>query len=189
MPGLDTNTLQQLITDFFNSGGKQSLNDAARPYEIEELIRAFQNLRTQMGKLVNGLNETQINYSPNTDTYSLSEVISHLISSQGNTYNGFIDAAHSDRPHIDPIPRGPGAGAEKGLTAKILQDRLGKATDDLVLVLRETFNPNDERLTQHPVFGMLSHKGWMLFQLSHDLDHLQQAQTVRRMSGFPRRGL
>ena len=185
MPELTTAALEHLITEFFLSGGKQRLSDIARPFAIDELTRPFENLRRTMSRTLQGLTEPQVTFSPDAGTYSLSEVVTHLISAQGNTYNAFLDIACSTLPHIDPIPRGPGAGAEKGVSSADLQGRLQQATSDLIDILRKTYNPDDEREVLHPIFNNLTYKGWMLFQLAHDLDHVKQAQTLRRSAGFP----
>ena len=185
MPELTTAALEHLITEFFLSGGKQRLSDLARPFAIDELIRPFENLRRTMSRTLQGLTEAQVMFSPDANTYSVSEVVTHLISAQGNTYNAFLDIACSTLPHVDPVPRGPGAGAEKGVTAADLQHRLQQATHDLIDILRKTYNPAEEREVLHPIFSNLTYKGWMLFQLAHDLDHVKQAQTVRRSPSFP----
>jgi hypothetical protein len=185
MPELDSPTIERLAGEYFRSERRITLSELAYPYSVEELIRAFENLRRSIKRLLNGLTEDQINYNPDDNTYSISEVISHLISAQGITYNGFIDVSSSRRPHIDPVPRNPGGGAEKGLTALILQERLQKATDDLIRLLHEVTPEQIENEAKHPFFGSASGKGFMLFQLAHDLDHLKQTQAVRRSASFP----
>src|SRR5258706_1663362 len=137
MPELDSATIERLAGEYFRSGQRVSLSELADPYLVDELIRGFENLRRSIKRLLNGITEEQINYKPDENTYSISEVISHLVSAQGITYNGFIDMSASTRPHIDPVPRGPGGGAEKGLTSMILQERLQKATDELIHMVRE----------------------------------------------------
>lgn len=187
MPELDSAALERLTAKVFARGRPENLIEVASPFSVNELIRGFENLRRNMMRLLNGLTEVQVNYSPDENTYSLSEVVSHLVAAQGIPYNAFLDIAASTLPHIDPVPRGPGAGAEKGLTGPVLQERLQKATNDLVHVLHETYNPSDEKIMTHPIFGKASHRSFMLFQLLHDLDHLKQAQAVRRTPGFPRK--
>ncbi len=187
MPELNTATLDKMVTEFFLNGRQPSLSIIAKPFSADDLIHAFENLRRSMLRLLGGLNEAQINYSPDANTYSLSEIVSHLSAAQGLTYNAFLDIASSTLPHVDPVPRAPGGGAEKGLNGQILQQRLQKASDDLIRALRDAYNPTVEKEVPHPFLGTLTLRGWMLFQLSHDLDHLKQAQTVRRSPSFPRK--
>ena len=187
MPELNTATLDKMVTEFFLNGRQPSLSILVKPFSADDLMRAFENLRRSMTRLLTDLNEVQINFSPDANTYSLSEIVSHLAAAQGLTYNAFLDIASSTLPHVDPVPRNPGGGAEKGLNGQILQARLQKATDDLLGALRNAYNPTTEKEVQHPGLGMLTLRGWMLFQLSHDLDHLKQAQTVRRSPAFPKK--
>lgn len=184
MPALDTATVERLATQFFR-GEQGSLSDLAAPYSIDDLIRAFENLRHGMWRILNRLSEEQIAFSPDPNTYSLSEVVSHLVAAQGNTYNAFLDLGGSTLPHVDPVPRTPGGGAEKGLTSTILQERLQKGTDGLITVLKQVYTGDDAKKVKHFLFGDLTYKGWMLFQVAHDLDHLKQAQVLRRSPGFP----
>lgn len=184
MPALDVATVERLATQFFH-GKQDSLSNLATPYSIDELIRAFENLRQGMWRILNRLSEEQITFSPDPNTYSLSEVVSHLIAAQGNTYNAFLDLGDSTLPHVDPVPRNPGGGAEKGLNAAILQQRLKKGSDDLVTLLRQVYKGDDAKMVKHFLFGDLTYKGWMLFQVAHDLDHLKQAQVLRRSPNFP----
>ena len=184
MPELDATTIDQIATKVFRR--ETTLSDEAIKYSIDELLQSFSNLRLRMVQIINGLTQDQINYNPDLDTYSLSEVITHLISAQGNVYNALLDSAASTLPHIDPIPRGEGAGAEKGMTSQILQERLQKATYDLIAIARQMYDPNSTTQVEVGPFGKTSQKGMLLFQLYHDLDHLRQSQTVRRSPTFPK---
>ncbi len=184
MPPLDTATVERLATQFFHAE-HGSLSVLATPYSIDELNRAFENLRHGMWRLLNRLTEEQVMFSPDPNTYSISEVVSHLVAAQGNTYNAFLDLAASNLPHVDPVPRNPGGGAERGLTAVMLQARLQKGTDDIVSLLKQVYEGDDAKMVKHFLFGDLTYKGWMLFQVVHDLDHLKQAQVLRRSPAFP----
>src|SRR5260221_11835885 len=128
MPPLDTASVERLVTQFFHAE-HGSLSVLATPYSIDELNRAFENLRHGMWRLLNRLTEEQVMFSPDPNTYSISEVVSHLVAAQGNTYNAFLDLAASNLPHVDPVPRNPGAVAEKGLTAVMLWGRLAESSE------------------------------------------------------------
>jgi hypothetical protein len=188
MPELDAATIEQMSIAYFRDR-KSTLAELAAPYTVEDLLRSLQNLRQGMTRLLNGLQEHQVAFSPDPNTYSLSEVITHLIAAQGNTYNGLIDISASTIPHIDPVPRGEGAGAEKGVSATTLQLRLKEATQKYVDVVKVTAKDTDETVTEVPFFGKVTAKGWLLFQIAHDLDHLKQAQVLRRSADFPRKVL
>lgn len=186
LPRLDVATLEQFALTYFRDRAKP-LVELAAPYSLDDLAEAFKGLRESMKRMLNGLTPEQVAYSPDPSTYSLSEVVSHLIAAQGNTYNGLIDLGESTRPHVDPVPRDPGGGAEKDLTAGELQARLTEATEQLLTVLYETALAAEQRVEDNAYFGKISNKGLFLFQLMHDLDHFKQAQVMRRTPGFPRK--
>lgn len=184
MPELDTTTLETMIVTYFKDRSP-ALLEQVNSYTIDELIRAFENLRKGMLRALKGLTEEQVTFSPDDATYSLSEVITHIIVGQNMTYNAFLDIASSTLPHVDPLPRGAGDGAVKGVGAEELQQRLQKATDELIGILRTTYKEEIHQTVQHPFMGKLSYKGWVFFQLGHDLDHLKQIQVLRRSPFFP----
>jgi hypothetical protein len=160
----------------------------AEEFEMEDMLRAFENVRRNMVKMVTEMTPEQVNFNPDAETYSLSEVFTHIVSAQGNVYNGFLDTGESTRPHIDPIPRGAGAGAEKGKLPTQIGQELQEATDQLIMIVRETYDPANKRTIPSPLRGeSLTQKAMMLFQLLHDLDHFRQSQMLRRSRGFPSR--
>ena len=183
MPELNAATIDQFAARVFR--GEAQIEQIIESYSMDELLRAFEGSRRGMLRLLNGLNEAQINFTPDPNTYSLSEVVSHIVASQGNVYNAFIDLSLAERPHIDPVPRNPGGGAQKGLSAEVLQAEFQKATNDLVELARATYDPTIKTQIEYNQFGKLSYKGFMFFQLVHDLDHIKQAQTLRRSPLFP----
>lgn len=185
MPELDVAALGQAAIAIFRGG--QSPTHVAAAYTMDELVNAFIGLRRAMIRLLNGLSGEQINFNPDEETYSLSEVVTHMIAAQGNTYNSFLESVSSPKPHIDPVPRSPGGGAEKGLSAETVQQRLQQATDALIQIVHETYDPNNTHQVQMGNFGLMSQKGFMLFQLMHDLDHFKQSQALRRSPSFPGR--
>src|SRR5579859_4969445 len=145
MPELDAVIIDQIASRAFR--GETNFADEAEPYTIDEVLRAFTNLRNRMMTLLDGLTLEQVNYNPDPLSYSLSEVVTHLSAAQGQTYNGLIDLSASKLPHVDPVPRGAGAGAEKGRTSEMLREQLQKATDSLIEIVRQTYSPSrNERI-------------------------------------------
>ncbi len=185
MPDIDSAAIEQAALAVFRGG--QPPTKVADAYTMDELVKAFVGLRRATSRLLNGLSEEQVNFNPDEATYSLSEVVTHLIAAQGDTYNSFLDSVSSSRPHIDPVPRTAGGGAEKGLTAATVQQRLQRATDDLLQIVHETYDPTSTRQVPLGNFGLMSQKGFMLAQLIHDLDHFKQSQALRRAPSFPAR--
>jgi hypothetical protein len=190
MAKLDTTTVESIQTNLFRLNLPPSqlgakLSETADAYTLHDLVEGFESLRRSQLRLITSLSDEQVRFSHYDSDFSLSEIISHVCIAQNLTHNLLIDSTSSELPHLDPVPRGAGDGSERGLTSAELSRRLQHATDQLLTVLHLIEHLNSPRLARHPLFGMMTTKGVMLYQIGHDLDHLKQAQTVRRMPGFP----
>jgi len=184
---IDAAALELAANAVYREG--KSVIEVANTFDMSDMMRAFINQRQKMLKLLAGLTEAQVNYNPDTESYSLSEIFTHVIAAQGNTYNAFIDISESTRPHIDPVPREAGGGAEKGETAARLVVELDQVTRDLQQLIDETYDPvRDEHHVKIAGFGEMNQKAFLLLQLLHDDDHFRQARTTRRSRLFPKSG-
>jgi hypothetical protein len=195
MPKLDTMTLDAMLSAVYRAGRPATeigglISDGATPYTVQDLADAFATLRRTMQRLIAGMSSAQLDWSPDANTFSLSEIFSHVAMAQNLTYNLLLDNAASDLPHIDPVPRSAGGGSERSVPLAELQARLTKATEMLTGLIQTVIvsAEGSTRLSRHPLFGNMTAKGALLFQLGHDLDHLKQAQLLRRMPGFPSGG-
>lgn len=189
MPKLDTATIESMLNSFFRfdlppSEIGMKMSEGAADYSVQELADALESLRRAQLRLITGLTDAQVNYSPDASSFSLSEIISHVALAQNLTYNLLIDSAIIDLPHIDPLPRGAGDGSQRGVSVSTLISSLQTATESLLSVIRVVV-PQPPRLARHPLFGNMNTKGVLIFQIGHDLDHLKQAQMLRRTPGFP----
>lgn len=192
MPKLDTATLESLLSAIFRGGRPPAemgslFSDSAGAYTAAELVDAFESLRRVMQRLLASLTDEQTDWRPDDSTFSLSEIFSHVSVAQNVTHNLLVVSTSSDLPHIDPVPRTAGGGSERGVGAAELRTTLQEATARLVDTIHKTLlaPAQQERPALHPLFGPMSSKGVLLFQLGHDIDHLKQAQLLRRTPGFP----
>ncbi|MBX3081087.1 MAG: DinB family protein [Anaerolineae bacterium] len=193
MPKLDTATLESLLSSFFRfdlppSEMGMKMSEGAADYLITDLADALESLRRAQLRLITGLTDAQVNYSPDPSSFSLSEIISHVVLAQNLTHNLLIDSTIIDLPHIDPLPRGAGDGSQRGISASTLISSLQHATESLMSVIK-VIAPQPPRLARHPLFGNMTTKGVLIFQIGHDLDHLKQAQLLRRTPGFPTKSM
>lgn len=189
MPKLDTVTLESMLNAFFRldlppSEIGMKMSEGVANYTILELAEALESLRRAQLRLITNLSDGQVNYSPDPSSFSLSEIISHVAMAQNLSYNLLIDSTIIDLPHIDPLPRGAGDGSQRGVSVATLISNLQTATETLLGVIRMVA-PQPPRLARHPFFGNMTTKGVLIFQIGHDLDHLKQAQMLRRTPGFP----
>lgn len=199
MPKLDVARIEQDRAEIFrlnlplNQLGTQ-MSKAIEPYTVSELVEALEGLRQSMFRLLTGLEDRQVNYTPDASSFSLSEIFTHVVVGQNATYNLLLDTVSSDLPHIDPLPRGDGDGSRKGIAAKPLLEDLQRATTELIRIVREVVEPTASDPSKahdvtHPLFGSMTYKAVLISQINHDLDHLKQAQLLRRFPGFPRKSL
>jgi hypothetical protein len=191
MPKLDTITIESLLSSFFRfdlppSELGMKMSDGVIDYSIAELADALESLRRAQLRMINGLTDAQVNYSPDPSSFSLSEIISHVVLAQNLTHNLLIDSAVIDLPHVDPLPRNAGDGSQRGISVAILISSLQTATEALLGVIRAVApQTQSTQLARHPLFGNMTTRGVLIFQIGHDLDHLKQAQLLRRTPGFP----
>ena len=189
MPKLDTATIESMLNSFFRfdlppSEIGMKMSEGAADYSVPELADALDSLRRAQLRMITNLTDAQVNFSPDASSFSLSEIISHVALAQNLTYNLLIDSAIIDLPHVDPIPRGAGDGSQRGISVNTLISNLQTATETLLGVIR-MITSQPPRLARHPLFGNMTTKGVLIFQIGHDLDHLKQAQMLRRTPGFP----
>jgi hypothetical protein len=59
----------------------------------------------------------------------------------------------------------------------------------MIELMRQSARVENPPTRDYPNFGKMSLKSWMLFQIFHDHDHVQQAEAVARLPAFPKRQL
>ncbi len=184
MPELDAATMDKAFTSF--SLNDLNLSAVANEYSVEELIRAFLRQREELRVLLNDLDDEQVNYNPDPENFSISEIISHIVTSQNGTYNALLELSNIVLPFLDHVSYMPGAGAKKHLTAKMCQQMLNEATEDLSDIMRQSARIEHFESKEYPGLGTMNLNSWIVFQLGHDLDHLRQTKSVLHSEGFPR---
>src|SRR5689334_18514093 len=107
MPALDAAVMDKTFVNF--SLNNLHLNAVANEYSVEELIRAFTRQRTELSGLISELDDTQVNYNPNSESFSVSEIISHIVTAQNGTYNALLELSQIVLPFLDHVSFMPGA--------------------------------------------------------------------------------
>jgi hypothetical protein len=185
MPELTPEQSLTIFQDIF-AKREQTLIAAAAAYSVEELVRGFENGRAIMLSLLDGLTDDQARYSPDPKDYSISQILSHVMASQGNAFNAFLDLGNLVVPHIEHTSFEPGGGAVQGLTVPHLRDQLKDATAELIDLFRQAARDEHLNIRNYGFLGDMNAKSWLLFQTLHDGDHTRQARTVRDRDSFPR---
>jgi DinB superfamily len=177
---LDTTALNQLLLDGFS--GKITWLEASTHYSLEEFIEAFKHTRDLMQKNIAELTDAQVRFVIiGNPTWSISEMVTHLIYSQAAYHNFLLDITGSELPHITEAAKGFGEGAKEGIPAGELRENLAKATVQIYEAIELTRAKNDpSNITSNPLFGRCNYQTWILLLLGHEVDHVRQGVVMRR---------
>src|SRR5258707_4800528 len=186
---IDTPALTQLLLNGLS--GKITWLAASDEFPLDELIDAFHRTRAMMIKTVADLTDEQASYQIEGDpTWSISEMVTHLIYSQNFYYNQLLDITTTELPHIVEAAKGFGEGARIGRPAAELRNHLDKATvliDDVIEKTRQNNDPKKINDTGTNFFGKVNYQTWILLLLGHETDHVRQGIIMRRAAraAFP----
>ena len=149
----------------------------------ESIRGTIQKGHDQLLGVIDGLSEQQAAFKPDADTWSVVEVLRHV-----------VDAKQRNVEWCAALARGEtiAAAAQPGRTGDELpslaeaRSALDAAHDEL-LAFVATLSPetNLEARFEHPIFGPLNCQEWAVFQRVHDGDHAQQVEQIRAAPGFP----
>jgi hypothetical protein len=79
--------------------------------------------------------------------------------------------------------KGFGEGAKQNLPAAELRQRLAAATTQIHLAIESTrLNTDHTRTENSSAFGVCDYRTWVLLLLGHEMDHVRQANLVRRVA-------
>ena len=152
-------------------------------YTFAEIWVRFTKARITLIESVSDIDQEQADFRPDADEWSISEALSHLVTSSA-TVSEIVDAlSRGATPGIERIdpPR-----EESSLSIDDLRERL--TLDSLrwsALVERLPPAPSTAPTAPHPVFGELHARAWLLFQRIHDIDHAGQVEKNKQAGGYP----
>ncbi len=179
---IDTNTLNRLLFDAFS--GKMTWLDASKCHPLDEFIETFYKTRELTEKTISDLTDAQVSFIiQGSPTWSISEMVTHLIYSQNYYHNSILDMGTTQLPHILEAARGFGEGAQVGKPADELRTQLRLATGritEAVEQTRKTFMPDKIVDTGPKFFGRVDYPTWILLLLGHEVDHVRQGIIMRR---------
>jgi hypothetical protein len=179
---IDTPTLNQLLLDAFS--GQITWITASKRHTLDEFIDTFYKTRQLSERTISDLTDAQVSYVINGNpTWSISEMITHLIYSQNFYYNKILDMATSELPHMIEAAQGFGEGAKLGIPAEELRKNLKDATARIIDAIEQTHKAHDpEKImdTGPQFFGKVDYRTWILLLLGHEVDHVRQGIVMRR---------
>ena len=158
--------------------------EASNPHTLDEFIETFYSMRKRTHESLEGMTDAQVAFaSPAHSVWSVSESITHLIYTQGFYINKLLAVSTSAIPHIVEAARGFGEGAQTGISANELRQRMLSATEQVTRVIEETrYNHDLEMIETNELFGLCNYQTWMLLLLAHEVAHLHQIVAMRRLA-------
>jgi len=177
---IDSPALTKLLLSGLS--GKITWLTLSESYSVDEYIEAFRRTRALMTRTVADLTDEQAAFQVDGNpTWSISEMVTHLIYSQAFYYNQLLEITTSQLPHILEAAKGLGEGAKLGIPAAQLRVNLQTATAQINDAIERTRINNDPtRITLNPIFGRCNYRTWILLLLGHETDHVHQGILMRR---------
>jgi hypothetical protein len=149
-------------------------------YSWFELLPRVLETRIQLLRALDGVTDEQANMRPEStiDEWTIREAMDHAVSVAQLSLRNVERLALGDRDesvyHEPPRPDAPRQMSE--LRTLLLQN-----TADLVaLPARMPVEPPLQPMAAHGNFGDLHCKGWFIFFRVHEVDHVNQVNTIRR---------
>ena len=150
------------------------------PESIKSAVRKGQE---QLLAVIDGISEEQASFKPDADTWSVVEVLRHVVDGKRRNAAGCAALARGETR---------GGEAQTGRTGEELpslaaaRSALEASHGELVAAVA-SFSPatNLEARYEHPWFGLLNCQEWAVFQRIHDGDHAAQIEQVKAAPGFP----
>ncbi len=174
-----------------------------------ELQRRFDEVERQRAALKTSalaLSDTQLNWTPGPDTWSVRQIVQHLVLSDETV--GRARDTHAIEPEarmfrvlpralrrrlvlsafqhnlVLPLPS-PNVQPREDVPLPALLARWDKARDEMRRVL-DTLRPSETRYA-HPVLGPLTATQMLELEQAHTAYHMRQKDKVQSLAGFPRR--
>jgi hypothetical protein len=173
------------------------VDERAQGLEWGELLYEYEHALDDEAALLAGLSDGQLHFKPASQSFSISEAITHALNSDQLLWRWIKLLAEGRRAEIDPAAFVPGDEAQPDRPA--LPNAVGQVSGAEITALLEAVrlmargtlelrpDPIDLQSTApHPHFGELTAKGWVMFMALHHGLHLRQCEAVIDTPGFPR---
>ena len=142
-----------------------------------------QTSRIALIESVSDVDQEQADFRPDADEWSISEALSHLVTSS-KRISEIVDAlARGATPGIERIdpPREATSQSIDELQERLTLDSLRWSA----LVERLPPAQSTTLTAPHPFFGELHARAWLMFQRIHDIDHAGQVEKNKQAGGYP----
>jgi hypothetical protein len=175
------------------------------PPALDAIARELDTVRAEVLREVETLTQTQADWRPSADDWSVGEILHHLTLAEINTGKltskllkepggAAVGAFPSDLAAFAPLPPWPPGPRE---APPVVRPDKGHPIAQLVhdmRAARERSRQSLERLAtvdpraftwRHFTLGEMDLGQWWMLQAHHDRDHLQQLRRIKKTPGFP----
>ncbi len=174
---IELETLRKWVGEVFQ--GKHTFYEVSNRFTAEELIDTFKRVRAKTARALSDLSDSDVAVSLAEGSWSISEMITHLVHTQENYEAALFNFATASFAPSLVIAREFGSGAQSNLSAKALQRLLEDATDRANNVFERTlFFYDPLKIIDHPAYGQSNYNSWLFYLLMHEADHGMQAYTL-----------
>jgi hypothetical protein len=149
---------------------------------LADLAALMERTGADCARCLEGVSEAQASFS-HGEEWSMKEVVGHMLVAS-LSINREIANLVEGRPVSQPGRTGVTAGGDRPIEElRLALARLWRETGGLVASLPE--DGNLERTWDHPWFGPLNFKEWIVFQRLHAMDHVQQMERLKEHPDYP----
>jgi hypothetical protein len=174
------------------------------PAALDAIARDLDAVRAEVLREAEGLSQSQADWRPSADDWSVGEILHHLTLAEINTgkltskllkETAAGSAYPSDLAGFAPLPAWPPGPREAPPVVRPDKGHpIGQLLHDM-RAARERSRQSLERLAsvdprgftwRHFALGEMDLGQWWMLQALHDRDHLQQVRRIKKTPGFPR---
>lgn len=153
-------------------------------FEIEKAVEVLSRTPATLNALLNGLDESWTSVNEGPDTWSVFDVIGHLIHGEKTDWipRARIILEHGESEPFEPFNMTAHFDASKGKTVACMLEEFTALRARNMATLK-SFDLDDEKLQKrgtHPEFGVVTLRQHLSTWVAHDLAHI--AQIARVMS-------
>jgi len=172
----DPDNFRRLVMSAFS--GKITFLDASNQFTADEIIESFHRVRRATVRALDHLSDDQVKTAPADGSWSISQMVSHLVYTQENYDTALMNFASVSFAPTLIVAREFGAGAQIDLGVEQLRRLLEEATERIDNTFERTrFFYDPFKIIPHPAYGDAGYTTWLVFLLMHEIDH--GTQVVR----------
>ena len=153
---------------------------------IESLVQLMQRTGEDWRRCLDGVSETQADFSPAKGEWTTKEVVTHFLTSTDGV-NGQIRKITMGEDVGQLAPGGPDEKPTQMPSVRELSAKTVAIFEEIADLTRALEgNSNLGKQFPHPAFGQLDMLQWIAFQRLHGMDHMQQIEKNKADAGYPK---